>query len=79
MSETPTPAIPKVALTVPEAAEALGISERAVWTLIRTEGLPVVRLGRRTVIYVESLHEWLRERSRPRSPATTDQAEGVSP
>jgi hypothetical protein len=52
----------RLALSIPEAAMALGVSERLVRDLLPE--LPHVRLGRRTVIPVGPLEEWLRERAK---------------
>ena len=52
----------RLALSIPEVAEALGVSERLVRDLLPE--LPHVRLGRRTVIPVGPLEEWLRERAK---------------
>ena len=35
----------KMALSVAEAAEALGISRRSLYNLIKSDGLPVLELG----------------------------------
>jgi hypothetical protein len=50
----------RLAISIPETAQALGVSERLVRDLLPE--LPHVRLGRRTVIPVGPLEEWLRER-----------------
>lgn len=39
-----------VSVSVPRAAELLGISARSVWQLIRTGALPAARLTRRVLI-----------------------------
>ncbi len=53
--------VPKLALSVEEAAWAIGVSKRKVDELIadRTSGFPVTRIGRRCVVVVESLAKWL--------------------
>ncbi len=50
----------RLALTLAEAAQALGVSERHVRDL-RAE-LPCITLGRRVVIPVDALREWLLRR-----------------
>ena len=40
---------------VPDAAEAVGIGQAYLYQLIRTKQLPIVRLGRRTLIRREDL------------------------
>ena len=57
------PRIPKLALTVREAGEALGLSHRSVQDLIAAQALPIVRCGRRVLIPVEGLRAWLRQQT----------------
>lgn len=45
-----------------EAAQLLGITDRHVDRLIRREGLPCIRLGRRVLIPRDELERWLRQR-----------------
>ena len=45
--------------TVAEAAELLGVGRTTVYVLIRTGRLPVVKIGRRTVIRRETLQVFL--------------------
>lgn len=52
----------KLALSVTEAAEALSISRRSLYNLIKTDGFPVLELGGRRVIPVDLLQQWMRER-----------------
>lgn len=52
---TRTDAPPKLLLTPREAAAALGICERSLWSLARAGKVPVVRLGRSTRYHVADL------------------------
>ncbi len=52
----------RLALSIPEAAQALGVSERLLRTVLRE--IPHLHIGRRTVIPVGPLEEWLRERAK---------------
>ena len=52
----------RLALRPAEAARALGLSERALRSLLPQ--LPTVRAGGAVLIPVESLREWLRSRAR---------------
>ena len=62
MSEKPALRLAdRLALTVPEAAAALGVSERHLRSLL-TE-IPHCRVGARVVVPVEPLREWLRTRA----------------
>jgi len=51
----------RAALTIPEAARAVGVSERLMRTLLPE--IPHCRLGNRVVIPVSLLDEWLRKRA----------------
>jgi excisionase family DNA binding protein len=66
--------VPKLALTVREAGEALGLSPRSVQELVAAGAIPVVRHGRRVLIPVEPLRDWLRRRSI--EPSDTDGTSG---
>lgn len=68
--------VPRLAISVPEAALALSVSERCVWRLIHDGELPVVRIGRRTLIHVTALEAFLAERS---APQATPSAAGGTP
>ena len=57
-SQTPT-------VTVPEAAEVLGISRGVAYEAARTGELPTLRLGRRLVVPTARLLEMLGQRSTP--------------
>ena len=52
----------RLALSVGEAAAALGVSERHLRTLLPE--LPHVHLGARVVVPVDALREWLKENVR---------------
>jgi excisionase family DNA binding protein len=57
---------PRLALTRPEAAQAIGVSARSIDALIadRTSGFPILRLGTRVLVPVKELTEWLTEQTR---------------
>jgi len=55
----------RLAVTVPEAAEMLGVSRWQAYKLVRTGAIPSVKLGpRSTRILVKDLEEHLRQMSR---------------
>lgn len=46
--------------SVREAAQALGVSENQMYQLIRTEGFPTVRTGKRQCrVSIKGLAEWV--------------------
>lgn len=55
--------IEKLALSVTEAAEALGISRRSMYNLIHKEGFPTLMVGGRRLISRELLAEWIKSQA----------------
>lgn len=53
----------KIALSVAEAAELLGLSRPSVYRLMRCEGFPCFKLGTRTLISRSGLEEWVRRQA----------------
>lgn len=53
----------KLTLSVPEAAELIGIGQRVMWDLVARKQVPVVRIGARVLIPKAQLEEWLRARA----------------
>jgi excisionase family DNA binding protein len=52
-------AIPPKLYRVGEAAEALRLSRSAIYELIRSDQLRTVKIGRRRLVPVAALDEWL--------------------
>ena len=53
----------RLALKADEAARALGIGERALWSLTNRNAIPHVRIGRRVLYPVGALTAWLAEQA----------------
>ena len=53
----------RVALTLSEAAKAMGVCKNTLRRLISTEGLPVIRTGGVVLVPVDELRRWLSERA----------------
>jgi excisionase family DNA binding protein len=49
----------RLALGAREAARAIGVSARTLWTLTKRREIPHVRVGARVVYRVEALEAWL--------------------
>jgi excisionase family DNA binding protein len=55
------PGAPLQLLTIPEVARILNIGRTKVYGLIKTDGLPVVRVGEATRVSVTSLERWIEQ------------------
>ena len=53
----------KLTYSVVEAAEALGVSKTAMYQIIRIKGFPVIVLGSRRLIPIESFKRWVEEQA----------------
>jgi len=53
------------ALRPREAAKALGVSERTLWTWTRQRAIPHVRRGKTILYPVDMLRRWLDEQTKP--------------
>ncbi|MBN1489762.1 MAG: helix-turn-helix domain-containing protein [Phycisphaerae bacterium] len=54
---------PRLALSPREAAKALSISERTLWTMTKSGRVPHTRIGARVVYPVDALRRWLDEQA----------------
>ena len=53
----------RIAVSVAEAAEMLGMCPKTVYQLTRRADFPAFKVGNRTVISVEGLQEWVRRQA----------------
>ena len=53
----------RIAVSVAEAAEMLGMCPKTVYQLTRRADFPAFKAGNRTVISVEGLQEWVRRQA----------------
>lgn len=56
-------AVEPVAVGVPTAAKLLGLSDRALYDIINSEGFPSFKIGGRVLVSVEGLRQWVRDRA----------------
>lgn len=49
----------KLAYSVAEVAQVLGVSKPTVYTLVKRDDFPVFKLGARTLVSVEGLRAWV--------------------
>ena len=54
---------PRLALRAKDAARALGIGERLLWSMTNQGIIPHLKLGRATLYPVDVLRDWLAERT----------------
>ncbi|MGH7642837.1 MAG: helix-turn-helix domain-containing protein [Candidatus Dormibacteria bacterium] len=66
-------------MTVPQAAERLGIGKTYCWEMTARGQLPVIRLGRRVLIPADALADWIRSNTVGSEPADEDAATGSTP
>jgi excisionase family DNA binding protein len=57
------PPMPRLALRVRDAAKALGISERTLYTWTGLHDIPHVRVGTVVLYPVDSLRDWLKQQA----------------
>ena len=68
----PAPTISPLALRPREAAAAMGMSPRTLWSLTASGEIPHVKISGRMVLYpVTELQRWLSERAQKAAPAAT--------
>lgn len=58
------PIVEPLALRAKDAARALGIGERQLWSLTKAGKIPCVRIGRTTTYPVDALRDWLKKRAK---------------
>lgn len=49
----------KLALSIPEAAELMSISDTAMRQLARTKGFPSFKMGTRLLVSAKGMEEWI--------------------
>ena len=53
----------KLAYSLTETAQVLGLSRPTVYTLIKQPGFPVFQIGGRKLVSVEGLRDWIRSQT----------------
>jgi len=56
-----------VVLRVEDVGRILGINRAAAYELVKSEGFPSIRIGRRILVPLDSLNEWLKTASGARN------------
>ncbi len=55
---------PRVAVSIPEAAEMLSLSVNSVWRLLRSGELHRIKIGRRSLVAVDDIQAFLKRLQR---------------
>lgn len=55
--------VERVAYSTSEAAQALGVSKPTIYTLIRRQDFPSLKIGKRTLIPADGLRRWVAEQA----------------
>lgn len=53
----------KLAYSLTETAQVLGVSRPTVYALIKQQGFPVFQIGGRKLVSVEGLRDWIRSQT----------------
>ena len=53
----------KLAYSLTETAQVLGVSRPTVYALIKQSGFPVFQIGGRKLVSVEGLRDWVRNQA----------------
>ena len=56
-------AVEKKTYSVEEAACVVGVSARYMYDLVKTNGFPVIKVGRRLLVPIKALDLWLEEQA----------------
>jgi excisionase family DNA binding protein len=51
----------QLTISVEEMAKQLGISKPTAYMLTNSEGFPILKIGKRKVVPVQGLQEWIRK------------------
>ena len=53
----------RITINTKEAAQMLGVSLPTMYELVHIEGFPSIRVGKKILVSVEGLRNWVNERS----------------
>ena len=53
----------KLTLSISEVAQVLGVSKPTAYALTNSKGFPVLHIGKRKVVPVQGLQEWIQKNS----------------
>lgn len=53
----------RLTVSVRDASQMIGVSQRTIWTLVKSGELPVVSIGTRRLFEVSALEQFIKEHS----------------
>lgn len=53
----------RLTMTIPEAAQMLGISKNLMYPLTRSKGFPVIEIGTRRLVPVKAFQRWVEQQT----------------
>ena len=55
--------MPKKVLSVPEAADVLGVSVSNMYRIVKIKGFPTIQIGKRLLVSAAGLERWIEEQA----------------
>ena len=53
----------KLTLSVPEAAQIVGVSQSKMYEIVNIKGFPTIHIGRRLLVSAKGLERWIEEQA----------------
>lgn len=53
----------KLTLSVPEAAQIVGVSQSKMYEIVKIKGFPTIQIGRRLLVSANGLERWIEEQA----------------
>ena len=53
----------KLTLSVPEAAEVIGVSASKMYGIVKSKGFPTIQVGKRILVSAKGLERWIEEQA----------------
>lgn len=53
----------KLTLSVPEAAEVIGVSTSKMYGIVKSKGFPTIQVGKRILVSAKGLERWIEEQA----------------
>ena len=53
----------QLTLSVPEAAQIVGVSQSKMYEIVKIKGFPTIQIGRRLLVSAKGLERWIEEQA----------------